>query len=163
MATINLNKIRNLLHKSTEFIKDHEVERAVVFMHGNTVETIISEVDTPVQVQGAFEYAVNDGFSQGSNLIGYSGKNMTAKVIAVFSVDSSNNQDLAFYVSLNGSVVGDSEGFVTTGSGGKAVNVICQTVIDLTEGDEISVMIENYTSTHNVTVDNLSINIISIH
>lgn len=163
MSTINVNQSRNIVNSTTDYLKEHVVERAVVFMHDNTVETVINSVDTPEQVQGVFEYISNDGFSQGVNSITYSGNSMTAQAIAIFSADSTNNQELAFYISVNGNVVNDSEGFVTTDSGGKAVNIVSQTILDLKDGDDVSVMLENYTSTNNVTVDNLSINIISIH
>lgn len=159
----NINEERNILNSSTDYLKDHDVERALVYMHDNTVETVILEVDTTVQVQGAFEYLINDGFSQGTNSIIYSGDSMTCQAIAVFSIESSNSQDLAVYITKNGVEIDDSEGFLTTDSGGKASNVVCQTVFELINGDEISVSVENYTSTHNVTVENLSVNIISIH
>ena len=159
----NTNTSRDILHTSTDYLKDHEVERAIVYMHDNTTETVINTTNTPETIGGAFEYSVNDGFSQGVNSITYSGESMTCQVIAIFSVDSVNNQDLAFYVSKNGTIIEDSEGFVTTDSGGKATNVVCQTIIDLVNLDEITLEAENYTSTHNITVDNLSLNIISIH
>ena len=159
----NTNTSRDILHTSTDYLKDHEVERAIVYMHDNTVETVINTINTPETIGGAFEYSVNDGFSQGVNSITYSGKSMTCQVIAIFSVESGNNQDLAFYVSKNGTIIEDSEGFVTTDSGGKATNVVCQTIIDLVNLDEITLEAENYTSTDNITVDNLSLNIISIH
>lgn len=160
---IHIDTTQNLTHTSTEYLKDHEVERAVVYMQDNTTETVISEVGTPVQVAGTFLYSVNDGFSEGSNSIIYSGQSMTARVVSVFSCSGHNAQDLAFYISINGSEVQDSEGFVTTDSGGKSNNVVCQTVLELANLDEISVLVENYTSTHNVTIDNMSINIMSIH
>tara|TARA_R110000868_G_scaffold199519_1_gene446136 strand:- start:30 stop:518 length:489 start_codon:yes stop_codon:yes gene_type:complete len=159
----NTNTSRDILHTSTDYLKDHEVERAIVYMHDNTTETVINTMSTPETIGGAFEYSVNDGFSQGVNSITYSGKSMTCQVIAIFSIESGNNQDLAFYVSKNGTIIEDSEGFVTTDSGGKATNVVCQTIIDLVNLDEITLEAENYTSTHNITVDNLSLNIISIH
>jgi hypothetical protein len=163
MAVYNINQQRQITNTTTEYLVDHEVERAVVYMHDNTTETVITATDTPVEVQGTFEYVVNDGFSINTNSVTYSGESMTAQAIAIFSVESSNAQDLALYITRNGAVLGDSEGFVTTDSGGKATNVVCQTIIDLNNGDEISVAVENYTSTHNVTVDNLSMNVISIH
>lgn len=163
MAVINNNTQRAYSHTSTEYLKDHEVERAVVYMHDNTTETVINTVSTPETISGNFSYSVNDGFAQGLNSVIYNGDSMTCQVIAVFSVESNNGQDLAFYISKNGAIVEDSEGFVTTDAGGKAANVVCQTVIDLVNLDEITLEVENYTSTHNVIVDNLSLNIISIH
>ena len=159
----NTNTSRDILHKSTEYLKEHEVERAVVYMHDNTTETVINTINTPETIGGAFNYSVNDGFSQGTNSVTYSGESMTCQIISVLSVESSNSQDLAFYISKNGAIVENSEGFVTTDSGGKAASVVCQTVVDLVNSDEITLEVENYTSTHNVTVDNLSLNIISIH
>ena len=134
-----------------------------MYMHENTFQTVRSSTDTPEQIQGSFQYITNDVFSEGTNSVNYSGDSMTSKVTAIFSASSTNNQDLAFYVSINGLPLNDSEGFVTTDSAGKAVNVVCQSVIDLSKDDEVSVMVENYTSTHNVTVENLSLNITSIH
>jgi hypothetical protein len=163
MAITNVNTQRQIDNTTTEYLVDHDIERAVVYMHDNTTETVINTISTPEQVQGTFTYIVNDGFSQGTNSVTYSGDTMTCQAIAIFSLESGNAQDLAVYISKNGSIIEDSEGFVTTDAGGKAANVVSQTVIDLVNGDEVSVYVENYTSTANVTVDNLSINIISIH
>lgn len=132
-------------------------ELAAYSMQNNATATTISTSGTPVKAAGTTTASsVNQKFTHTSNRLTYSGALTRAFSVEVCgSATSGNGKQIGFYVAKNGSVINESEIYVTTNSGSRAEGVACQTIVELATNDYIEIFVENATDTTNITVTEL--------
>lgn len=134
-------------------------EIAQYYMNGNTTATTITTIGTSVKVAGTTTAAaLNQKFNHTDNRATYVGsRTRFFKVTATLSVDSGNNNQVGIYIAKNGTLLTESEIYVTTNAGGRAENGMVQTLVELAEDDYIELFVENDTSKTDVTVTELNV------
>ena len=129
------------------------------YMNGNSTATVVSATSTEYKIAGTTTSAnVTQKFTNTDNRATYIGAlNRYFKVTATISVTSGNNNQIGLYIAKNGVVLPESEIYGTTNSGGRAENIVCQTLVELTNGDYIEIFCENNTSITNITATDLNV------
>ena len=130
------------------------------YMNGNATATTIAVINTPVKVAGTTtSAAITQLFTNTTtNRATYDGVlQRDFKVSAVMSVESGNNNVIGLYIAKNGTIVAESEIYITTNAGGRAEAGVCQAIIELVTDDYVEVFVENSTDTTNVTVTDLNV------
>ena len=129
------------------------------YMNGNTTATTIGAISVEVKAAGSTtSNPITQKFTNTANRATYTGAIVRDfKITAVFSVESGNNNEIGVYIAKNGTVIGNSEIYITTNAGGRAEGGVCQTITGLTAGDYIEFFVENSTSTANITVTELNV------
>jgi hypothetical protein len=134
----------------------------VMILHSNVTHTAIASVGVAVKAAGATVAGVaslglvNQNFTHASNRLTYTGgRDITARLTAVISLESGNNQDVGVYPALNGTVITEYEIYVTTGGTGRTASVNLEGIVNLTAGDYIEIWLENSTSTTAITMRDL--------
>lgn len=138
---------------------DNSADVAQYFMNGNATATVISSVGVEVKVAGTTTNgAATQKFTHSDNRATYVGAlTRFFKVTATLSVSSGNNNQVGAYIAKNGTIIPESEIYGTTNSGGRAENIVIQTLVELTENDYIEIFVENETATTNITVTDLNV------
>lgn len=133
-------------------------------MIGNSTVTTISTSSTPVKIAGATTNSnLTQKFTHTSNRLTYTGAlSRLCKITAIVTLSSGNNRQIGVYIAKNGTVIDESETYLTTNSGGRLENGTCQTVSQVTTDDYFEVWVENNTDTNNVTVEDLSLSIVDV-
>lgn len=134
------------------------------YMNGNTTATVVSTSGVAYKVAGTTtSSSITQKFTNTDNRATYNGAlSRNFKVTAVLSVESGNNNQIGVYLAKNGSVLTDSEVYLTTNSGGRAEAGVVQALTNLDQGDYIEVFVENDTGTSNITVSDLNVSVESI-
>jgi len=129
------------------------------YMNGNTTATVITTVGDAVKVAGTTTGApISQRFTNTPNRSTYVGAiQRDFKVSTVLSVESGNNNVVGIYIAKNGTLLTESEVYITTNAGGRAEGATCQVVLGMTQDDYIEVFVENATSTSSVTVTDMSV------
>jgi len=129
------------------------------YMNGNTTATVISAIGTAVKVAGTTtSAAITQKFTNTDNRSTYNGAILRDfKVTVVLSANSGNNNEIGIYIAKNGTLITESEIYITTNAGGRAEGGVVQTIVALTQDDYIEVFVENSTSDTNITVSELSV------
>lgn len=130
------------------------------FMNGNATATVIPTVGTAVKVAGTTTSAsVTQKFNNTTtNRSVYTGSiQRDFKVTVVLSAVSGNNNEVGIYLAKNGSIIPESEIYITTNAAGRAENGVAQTIVPLVADDFIEVFVENSTAIANITVSELSV------
>lgn len=129
------------------------------YMNGNATPTIISAIGTAVKVAGTTTSAsITQKFTNTDNRATYNGAILRDfKVTVVLSAISGNNNEVGIYIAKNGTLVTESEVYITTNSGGRAEGGVAQTIVALNQDDYIEVFVENSTSDADITVSELSV------
>ena len=130
------------------------------YMNGNATATTIAVKGTAVKVAGTTtSAAITQLFTNTTtNRATYDGAlRRDFKVSAVMSVESGNNNVIGLYIAKNGTLITESETYITTNAGGRAEAGVCQVVLEMVETDYIEVFVENVTSTSNVIVTDLNV------
>ena len=130
------------------------------YMNGNATATTIAVVSTPVKAVGTTTSAtITQLFTNSTtNRATYNGAlTRDFKVSAVMSVESGNNNVIGLYIAKNGTIVAESEIYITTNAGGRAEAGVCQAIIELVTDDYVEVFVENSTGTSNITVTDLNV------
>jgi len=130
------------------------------YMNGNATATTIAVVSTPVKAAGTTtSSAITQSFTNSTaNRATYTGViQRDFKVSAVMSVESGNNNVIGLYIAKNGTIVVESEIYITTNAGGRAEAGVCQAIIEAVTDDYIEVFVENSTGTTNITVTDLNV------
>ena len=78
------------------------------------------------------------------------------KVTVTASVTAGANNVIGNYIAKNGTIVANSEIYITANSGGRAENVAIQTVVELTQNDYVEFFVENDSGTTNITVTDMA-------
>lgn len=129
------------------------------YMNNNATATVVSVQGTAYKVAGTTTSAsVTQKFTNTDNRATYVGAlTRFFKVTATLSANSGNNNQIGIYVAKNGSILTDSEIYITTNASGRAEAATVQTLVQLTENDYIEIFVENDSSTTNITVTDLNV------
>lgn len=130
------------------------------YMQGNATATVIAATGTPVKVAGTTtETTISQRFTATTaNRATYDGAiTRDFKITAVCSLASGNNNQIGVYVAKNGSVLNESETYVTTNAAGRLENGTVQVLTELEDTDYIEIWVENNTAINNITVEDLNV------
>lgn len=129
------------------------------YMNGNVTATTIISVGAEVKVAGTTTSStITQKFTNTDNRATYTGAiQRDFKVTAVSSVNSGNNHQVGVYIAKNGTVLPESEVYITTNAGGRAEGCVCQAIVGLNQGDYIEVFVENSTAIQNITATDLNV------
>lgn len=130
------------------------------YMSDNATVTNVITVATPLKIAGTTTAnSINQKFTHTSNRETYTGAiNRNFKVTATVSVTSASaNDQIGFYVAKNGTVLTESEMYVTTNASARAESVTIQTLVSLVTNDYIEIWVENDTDASDVTVTFLNV------
>lgn len=130
------------------------------YMNGNATATTIAVISTAVKVAGTTtSAAITQLFTNTTtNRATYDGSlQRDFKVSAVMSVESGNNNVVGLYIAKNGTLLTESETYITTNAGGRAEAGVCQVVTNMVAADYIEIFVENSTSTADVTVTDMNV------
>jgi hypothetical protein len=144
----------------------NSAELANYYMQNNATLTDIITQGVAVKIAGTTTAAsINQRFTHTDNRATYIGAITRAfKVTAVASVTSATaNKQIGFYVAKNGTVIADSEMYVTTNANNRAESVAVQTITSLATNDYIEIWVENDTDATDVTVTYLNVIIESLN
>lgn len=129
------------------------------YMTGNATATTITTTGTAVKVAGTTtSAAITQKFTNTDNRSTYTGAILRDfKVTVVLSANSGNNNEVGIYIAKNGTLITESEVYITTNAGGRAEGGVAQVIVTLDQDDYIEVFVENDTSTSDITVTELSV------
>lgn len=129
------------------------------YMTGNATATTITTTGTAVKVAGTTtSAAITQKFTNTDNKSTYTGAILRDfKVTVVLSANSGNNNEVGIYIAKNGTLITESEVYITTNAGGRAEGGVAQVIVTLDQDDYIEVFVENDTSTSDITVTELSV------
>lgn len=129
------------------------------YMNGNATATTIAAIGTAVKAAGTTTSAtISQRFTNTANRATYDGAiRRDFKVSAVLSVESGNNNVIGLYAAKNGTLLPESEVYITTNAGGRAEAGMCQVIIPMVATDYIEIFVENDTSTSDITVTDMNV------
>ena len=136
-----------------------------VYFQGNSVETVISALGVPAKVDGVYNPGDLLSFTNGSGLLTYTG--LETKEFAInLSLTTTLNlstADISVIVFINGAALAKTEqgtftGSTTPGFQSTSVNAL----VELNTGDIVEVFVKNNTSTDNITVKDLNLNVSTV-
>lgn len=130
------------------------------YMSDNATVTNVITVATPLKIAGTTTAnSINQKFTHTNNRATYTGAiNRNFKVTATVSVTSTSaNDQIGFYIAKNGTVLNESEMYVTTNASARAESVTIQTITSLITNDYIETWVENDTDASDVTVTFLNV------
>lgn len=130
------------------------------YMSDNATVTNVITVSTPLKIAGTTTAnSINQKFTHTNNRATYTGAiNRNFKVTATVSVTSASaNDQIGFYIAKNGTVITESEMYVTTNASARAESVTIQTITSLITNDYVETWVENDTDASDVTVTFLNV------
>jgi hypothetical protein len=140
-----------------------------MYMKNNAIETVIPNVNDRVKMAGVTEVnGINQRFAHdlANNALEYTGViSTTFHITATFTISpSANNQKYGIYLGVNrgGSIdpnadrISESEVYINTPQSGRADAAAVQALVTLNEGDKVYMILQNVTSSANVTVEFLN-------
>lgn len=130
------------------------------YMSDNATVTNVITVATPLKIAGTTTAnSINQKFTHTDNRATYTGAiNRNFKVTATVSVTSASaNDQIGFYIAKNGTVITESEMYVTTNASARAESVTIQTITSLITNDYVETWVENDTDASDVTVTFLNV------
>lgn len=138
---------------------DNTREIAQYYTNANLIPTVISNTNTPVKILGATSASIiTQKFTITDNRATYAGSlTRLFKVTATISFTSGNNNQIGVYITKNGNELNESEVYVTANGAGRAENVTCQTIVQLSTNDYIELFIENNSIANNILVTNINV------
>lgn len=134
-------------------------EVAQYYMNGNATATAVASTGVAYKVAGTTTNGtLTSKFTHTNNRQTYIGSITRPFFIsATLSVESGNNNQIGVYIAKNGTILTDSEVYITTNAGGRAEGATVQTLATITSTDYIEIFVENDTSTNNITVTDLNV------
>lgn len=134
-------------------------EIAQYYMNGNATATTIASTGVAYKVAGTTTNAtLTSKFTHTNNRQTYIGSITRPFFIsATLSVESGNNNQVGVYIAKNGTILTDSEVYITTSAAGRAEGATVQTLATLTDTDYIEIFVENDTSATDITVTDLNV------
>jgi hypothetical protein len=140
-----------------------------MYMKNNAIETVIPNVNDRVKMAGVTEVnGINQRFAHdlANNALEYTGLiSTTFHITATFTISpSANNQKYGIYLGVNrgGAIdpnadrISESEVYINTPQSGRADAAAVQALVTLNEGDKVYMILQNVTSSANVTVEFLN-------
>jgi hypothetical protein len=137
-----------------ETVSDYEAN-GVLYITSSTTTTIGS-INTPVKIAGTTTAVNLDRMtSPANNRLTYTGsKTRKFEVTASISfTTSSNNQNISFYVAINGVVQAQTRQQRKTGSSGDIGALALSGIIELSTNDYVEVWVENNSGSANITAE----------
>ena len=129
------------------------------YMNGNATATVIASSGVAVKAAGTtISSGITSKFTNTSNRATYTGAlSKSFKVTATASVTSGNGHQVGIYISKNGTILPESEIYITTNASGRAENATVQSLVQVVATDYVEVWVENSTSATNITVSDLNV------
>jgi hypothetical protein len=131
-----------------------------MYMQANATVTDIVTAATPVKIAGTTTAGdLNQRFTHSDNRLTYIGSRTKVFEVSVVGVlvNGGNNDQYGVYVYKNGSVVPESEKFITADSGGRVTSFSTQCLLELSTDDYVEIWLENLADTDDATVSYLSV------
>ena len=139
-----------------------KMSKAQIFSHfgGNTTETVIATIDTPVKINAVWSDINTTRFSFNANgtwtYTGLEDKDISMSIVATVTPAGGTARQVSTYFAKNGVVDAATRGSVTASTGGQITNLA---IISVSTGDTVEVFIENNSGTQNITVEIASLRI----
>jgi len=129
------------------------------------IETVISTIDTPTKALGTTTLVTPayDFTMPADNRMRYDGvADVLATVQCGISITAAaNSQDTTMHIAKNGTVITSSAAQRKIGTGADVGRAAVGAQLVLTTNDYVEVWLENNTGTANITVENLTMNILA--
>jgi hypothetical protein len=128
-------------------------------MINNAVATTIALQSVAYKVLGTtVSGSLTSKFTNTNNRATFIGKISKIFVVnATMSINSGNNNQIGIYIAKNGTILTESEVYITTNSSGRAESANVQAVLVMQANDYIEVFVGNDSSTSSVTVTDLNV------
>ncbi len=138
---------------------NNSAEIAYYTMNNNATATTVASSGVAYKIAGTTtSQAVTQKFTNTDNRATYTGAITRAfSVSAVLSCTSGNNNQIGLYIAKNGTILTESEVYITTGGSGRAEGGKIQAILQLVTNDYIEIFVENSTTAANITVTELSV------
>jgi hypothetical protein len=135
-----------------------------MFFDGNSTSTTITTQGAYVQAAGTTTAgALNQRFSHTSGRLTYeSALAETFRVSAIVSLTSGNNRVIAIRAYKNGALIDSRVSKSTTSGNGRAENVTYSVTTQLEQDDYIEVFVANTSNADDVTIEDLSVTVVSL-
>lgn len=129
-----------------------------MYMQNNATATTVASVGVAYKAAGTTTNdAITQKFTHTSNRLTYTGAlSRDFRVLVAATITSGANNEVGLYIAKNGTVIGNSEQYITANAAGRAEGGGCQTVISLATNDYLELFVENDTAATNITVEFLS-------
>lgn len=129
------------------------------YMSNNATATTVSLTGTPYKVAGTTTgNSLTSKFTNTDNRATYVGVvSRIFSVTAAMSLSSGNNNKIGVYIAKNGTVISDSEIYVTANASGRVEGASVQVITELSTNDYIEIFVENDTATTDITVSDMSV------
>jgi len=135
------------------------------FFQGNAIETVITVIGVPVKIDAVYNPGDLLGFTNGSGILTYTASDTKEFALSLSLTTTLNlsTAEISVVIFINGSPVSKTEqgtftGSTTPGFQSTSVNAL----VELSTGDIIEVYVKNNTSTNNITVQDLNMNLSSV-
>lgn len=127
-------------------------------MQNNATATTVASSGVAYKAAGTTTLeALSEKFSHSNNRLTYSGAiRRDFRVLVNCTLTSTNGNVLGLYIAKNGTVITNSEQYITANAAGKAEGGSCQTVVELATNDYIEFFVENSSAANDITVEFLS-------
>lgn len=137
----------------------NSAEVGFMTMVANATATTIGDIGVAVKAAGTTTFeAVSQKFSHTDNRLTYTGAiTRDFRVIATATCSSGNGHQIGLYIAKNGTVLGNSEQYITANASGRAEGGSVQCIVELATTDYLEFWVENATAATNITVSELSV------
>ena len=128
----------------------------------SSIETIISAINTPAKVLGTTIAENLDKFTSPTNnrlLYVGSDERIIESIASISFRTASNNQDISFYLALNGSVITATRQQSRIGTGADIRTMSLSYDFDIFKNDFIEVWVENNTGSSNITIEFMNLSV----
>lgn len=129
------------------------------YMNNNATATTVSATNTEYKAEGTTTSgSLTSKFTNTDNRATYTGSiERIFSVTVTMSVTSGNNNQIGVYIAKNGTVIPESETYMTTNGSGRAESTPAQALVTLATNDYIEIFVENATAANDITVTNLNV------
>ena len=139
---------------------DNSASLAQYYVTDNVSVTNIITTGVAVKIAGSTTAnAINQRFSHTDNRITYSGalgRDFLVTATLTITAATATNQ-IGFYIAKNGSLLPESEVYITANAAGRAEGAKVQTIVPMVTGDYLEMWVENSSSSADVTVGFLNV------
>ena len=128
-------------------------------MTSNAEPTVIASTSVPVKAAGVTTAgSINQKFTHSDNRLTYTGGIVRGfRITAQASVQAGNNNVVAVYIAVNGSIVTESLQLVIMDSAGTSSPIGVQVALNLATNDYVELWVANESAVTNITVENLNL------
>lgn len=128
-------------------------------MQNNATTTTVSVSGVAYKAAGTTTLeSSSQKFDHTNNRLTYTGAiTRDFRVLATATLSSNNGNALGLYIAKNGTVIANSEQYITANASGKVEGGNCQTIVSLATNDYIEFFVENDTAANDITVESLSV------